>query len=109
MKPNRFLLGLRALITVGYELRKLRESVDRCADALEGRASSRVLPPAEPEPLSIEYGRDHDYAHIHRVEMRLHATLGRMPTPEELAAELDGEEMPALETTVVAGQRRPTL
>lgn len=108
-KSSRWLPGLRALLSIGRELRLLRMSVERLADAYEGKSPLVELPPAEEPPPAIEYDRDRDYGRQYQIELRLERQLGRRPTPDEIIRELDGEEADSLNPQVVAGRRQPEL
>ena len=107
-RSSRWLPGLRALLSIGRELRLLRVAVERLADAQAGIVPPPVdLPEAEPEPPTVEYTRDTDYARQYAIECRLARQLGRTPTPDEIVRELDGEEADPVNPTVVAGRRQP--
>lgn len=106
-KRSLLLPGLRGLLTIGAELRKLRVAVERLADATEGKSRLEPTADAPEEPLEIQYRADTDYVHQYAVEQRLARTLGRPPTADELVRELDGEEMPPEDPRVVVGRRQP--
>ncbi len=106
-KPSRWLPGLRALLSIGRELRQLRVAVERLADAHEGKTALVEAPPSPDEPLTFERDRDHDFATQYQLELRLTRLLGRPPTPEELCRELDQTEHDPLEPHVVVGRRQP--
>ena len=105
--PSRWLPGLRALLTIGRELSRLRHAVERLADAYEGKTPLVPLPEPDAEPIEVAFDRDTDYAHHYQLELRLTRQLGRRPTADELCRELDGEEHDPLIPTVVRGRRQP--
>lgn len=107
-KPSRFLPGLRAILSIGRELRLLRHAVERLADAHEGKVAPPMdLPDSPEEPLAVAYTRDADYARQYQIELRLARQLGRTPTPDEIIRELDGEEQDPQDPVVVVGRRQP--
>lgn len=106
-KSSRWLPGLRALLSIGREIRLLRQSVERLADAQEGKQPLVDLPAPPEDPLEIVYSRDSDYTRQFQIELRLKRQLGRDPTPDEIVRELDGEEADPADPVVVVGKRQP--
>lgn len=107
-KSSRWLPGLRALLTLGRELRLIRLGIERLADVADGRVIASIpLADAPEDPLEVAHGRDLDYARGYQVEQRLAAQLGRTPTAEEICQELDGLEFDPQDPLVVVGKRQP--
>jgi len=91
---SRWLPGLRALLTIGRELHHIRRSLDRLADAAEGRSVPTDLPaaPEDTPGLSVMHRNHDELARAYAIEQKLTKTLGRTPDPEEILHELDGRE-----------------
>lgn len=107
-QSSRWLPGLRALLTIGRELRLIRVALTRLADAQEGiLPPPQDLPDAPEEPLAVEYTRDSDYARQFQIELRLRRQLGRDPSPDEIIRELDQQEADPQDPVVVVGRRQP--
>lgn len=106
--------GLRAILTIGRQLRRIANALERLTEIEEARYLGRApanatLPDPPEEPLQVAYSREVDHARAYAVEQRLTHQLGRVPSPEEICNEIDGIEWDAVEPTVAVGRRQPGL
>lgn len=89
--------GLLTLRRIERHLRSLADSQRRLADAAEGISPrGREVAPAESRDPSSAPGPflhpPDDFLAIEQIESRLRRQLGRDPSAEEIAHELDGQE-----------------
>lgn len=86
--------GAASLASLTAELAGIRAELKRLADHTTGTAPYVPLPPAEDEGPTLAFKQDDaTYARIEAIERRFYATAGRLPTPEEIARELDEIEI----------------
>jgi hypothetical protein len=89
---SRFLPGVRALLTIGRNLARCADALERLADHAEGRQRITAAPAEAPDDLDVSYADPAYLAEVERETDRLIPLLGRMPTPDEIDRAVGGVE-----------------